>query len=117
MSKDSWYYAPIAAAVRSKIVNGSGNKFGVGEYISRQDMAVMLSRAASNINAVLNRGGAVVFDDSDEISDYAYEAVSDMARTGILSGVGQNLFAPTKPLNRAEAAVALYRFLEAVDML
>ena len=115
--KDSWFYSAIAAAVRAKIVNGSGGRFGTGEYITRQDMAVMLSRALSLSGAVLNKGDVVVYGDSDGISDYAYGAVSDMTRFGILGGTGQNMFSPNKPLSRAEAAVALHRFLTAVNML
>lgn len=54
------------------------------------------------------------FSDADSISDYALEAVLKMQQAGVISGVGNNLFAPGNSANRAEAAVMIYRLFETV---
>ena len=56
----------------------------------------------------------VVFVDSNDISDYAAEAVAAMVRAGILSGKPDGLFDPLGDATRAEVASMLQRFAEAV---
>lgn len=49
---DTWYANYVNAALKFGIINGvSATEFGVGEYISRQDMAVMCMRALNFVNS------------------------------------------------------------------
>lgn len=100
----AWYTPYIAAAVDSGIITGRDNgTFGVGENITRQDMAVIIFRALG-----LSAGEIHEFTDSAEISDYAIDAVSALYNMGIISGYTDGSFGPKNNASRAEAAKMLY---------
>jgi len=107
-----WHYKFIASAQSKGIVSGiSENKFGVGEYVTRQDIAVMIYNAA----AVSGRGFTKTktdFSDYDEVAEYAKTAVSSMAGDGIINGMGDGRFAPGEFATRAQAAKMIYQILE-----
>ena len=50
--------------------------------------------------------------DSDDISDYACEAVAYCTIAEIMQGCENNIFAPKASLTRAEAAAILQRLFE-----
>ena len=103
---DEWYNGYINAAFEMGICKGvSDGVFGVGQNVSRQDIAVMLYRM---IEGKTNTEANVNFADSERIADYAREAVEQLAGLGIINGVGANRFAPNDSATRAEAAKMLY---------
>jgi len=55
----------------------------------------------------------VVFMDSDNIAEYAADAINAIASAGIVSGKPGNIFALTGNATRAEVAAMLHRFCEA----
>lgn len=112
VASDEWYTKYVASAVRLGIVRGvSDTHFGTGSLISREDMAVMIFRAleASGRNIPSDRKK---FNDANEISAYALEAVETLCSMGIISGVGDGIFAPKNTATRAEAAVIISRCLQ-----
>ncbi len=111
VKKGEWYYSSVAAAQKLKIVSGNADgSFGINDGITRQDMAVMAYKTALLQNISLSGGPAVTqFTDKAAIASYAVEAVAAMQESGIISGVGDNRFAPKDTATRAEAAVILYR--------
>ncbi|HHU17050.1 MAG TPA: S-layer homology domain-containing protein [Clostridiales bacterium] len=108
--EDAWYYRYVASAQKYGIVNGIGNNmFGVGTNITRQDMAVMAYRAAKAANIrikVINDEES--FNDAEKIGEYAKDSVSVMQQSGIINGVGDNMFAPMDNATRAQAARIIY---------
>ncbi|MBR5157214.1 MAG: S-layer homology domain-containing protein [Clostridia bacterium] len=103
--ENAWYYSYIGSAQLCGISNGLGDgRFGVGMLITRQDIAVMASRAAG-ITAANN---APEFADGAEVSEYAKESVSALASNGIISGMGDGAFAPKQNATRAQAAKILF---------
>ena len=106
VSEEEWYAAPIAWSVRVGITSGIGdNLFAPEEAISRQDIAVMLTRYLAYQGKTLTaEKEAFEFADSAEISDYAKEAVTAMQRAGILSGNEFGAFEPHQSATRAETA-------------
>ena len=54
------------------------------------------------------------FADEAQISSYASEAVSLMQQAGIISGKGENNFAPKDSATRAEACKMLYLVMEQI---
>ncbi len=101
VSPDNWAYPYISSAVKNEIVSGIGNgEFGFGQSISRQDTAVIASRLLEFSPNVSD----TEFSDSDEISEYAKDAVTAMQNIGIISGMGDGRFAPKESLTRAQAA-------------
>ncbi len=101
VSKDAWYYQYLQAAVYNKIVTGDGNgNFRPDDYITRQDICVILSRLGEMDDSSVDSS----FADDGEISDYAKTAVYTMKKNGVVNGIGDNRFAPKVNATRAEAA-------------
>ena len=101
-----WHYKYIASAVKNGIVLGKTNStFGTGEYLTREDVAVMLSRCAT---AAEDKDIDFAFADDENIANYAKDAVYKLYANGIINGVGENLFAPKEPCTRAMAAKLVY---------
>ena len=55
------------------------------------------------------------FSDAEEISDWAADSVAFLAGKGILTGVGDNQFAPGRANQRQEAIVIALRMLEKLN--
>lgn len=111
--KEHWSSPYVASAYDAGIVNGvSDTKFGVGQNISRQDMAVMLYRAAKNAGILFDADSSVSFNDEENISPYAKEAVITMAKSGIISGMGDGNVAPLVSATRAQAAKMIYELIK-----
>ena len=112
---DAWYSPYVSSAKQSGIIEGVGDQiFGVGQDITRQDLAVILHRcwtlffAGGKASAI----GDAAFDDFDSIAEYAREAVSFFAENKIINGVGDNRFAPANAATRAEAAKIIFGIIE-----
>lgn len=106
----SAWYAPYVAAAKQKgiVVGREDGSFGIGEYISRQDVAVILERIIGEI--VFAESENVKFDDESTIADYAKNAVSKLSSLKIING-SDNKFMPLSNATRAETACMIYRLL------
>lgn len=109
-----WYAPYIASAQEAGIISGnSDGSFGIGALIKREDMAVILYRIAkSNISL---ESSDTKFNDYDNISDYAKEAVTACSSAGIISGMGDNNFAPKANATRAQAARMIEMLMKEVE--
>lgn len=114
VDKDAWYYNYVASAYKSLLVSGVGNdKFGIGENITRQDMAVIAYRILNAEGVeIKNNAEYEKFADFSEVSDYARTAVSAMQKAGVMSGSGNNEFRPRAFATRAEVARIIVALLE-----
>ncbi len=111
LAASHWSYSYVSGAVSAGIVNGiGGGSFGVGQNITREDMAVMLYRAASISRIALTEKTSVSFGDESSIADYAKAAVETMAKAGIING-SDGLFMPKANATRAQAAKMIYEIL------
>ena len=105
----SWYAPYIAAAKESGILNGyADGRAGIGEEISREDMAVMIYRAAE----LIGEKSENQFTDHEKISDYAVEAVYTLQKNGVINGMGDGSFASKAKATRAETACMIYKTLK-----
>ena len=111
---DAWYAPYVSWAKVHGIVNGVGdNQFSPQSEISRQDIAVMISRYAEKQRIELPENEAVKeFTDAAEISGYAAEAVQQMQKAGIISGYPDGSFGSKKSATRAETAKMVAVFLQ-----
>ncbi len=107
---DAWYYPAVAFCTDKKIVNGiSGNEFGTGREITRQDMATIIYRAAISADKNLeNVREYKAFDDESNIGAYALEAIKKLYAAGKLNGVSESVFLPNNICTRAQAAKIIY---------
>ena len=103
----SWYAPYVNAALSAGIVSGySDTQFGVGEYITRQDVAVILNR----VHSLSSANVSMSFSDSNDISDYAKSAVEKLSAAGIING-SDGKFMPKSNCTRAEAACMVYKMM------
>jgi hypothetical protein len=113
IGEGAWYAPYVSKAVQSGLVKGiSSDAFGVGLPITRQDMAVIVSRACDIFSITGAFGGQARFTDADDIADYAAEAVASVQASGIMTGMGDGRFAPLEAVNRAQTAKALYEIIK-----
>jgi len=112
VDESAWYAGYVNLAYSEKIVNGtSDGEFGIGQNITRQDMAVMVYRAMLS-KGYVNSGAEMNFSDKTSIADYATESIAELSKIGIVNGQGDNMFAPFMNASRAEAAVMIERALK-----
>ena len=80
----------------------------------REQLAVMLYQYAWNMGYDLTGGGMALreYDDYDQISGWALEALDWAVNAGILSGTGDSTLSPQGQATRAQAAVMLTRLCE-----
>ena len=109
VDENDWYAPYVAAAKKSGIVMGDGERFNPNSNITRQDMAVMLFRA---FNMEENATQKDVFYDSNLISDYAKTAVFALYEKGITRGMGNGYFAPANFATRAESAQMIFNTIK-----
>lgn len=104
-----WAKDAIATAAAYGIVNGySATKFGPDDQVTREQMAVMLMKAAKLTPAVSTKS----FSDQKSISSWAQEAVATATNKGIMSGYPDNTFAPQGKATRAEAATVIVKAMQ-----
>ena len=108
------YFAKeLAVARNTGLVGGIGdNKYAPRENITRQDMMVIVYRAIKDVLAATRNDTQVVsYEDADDVSDYAKEAVSALISAGLVNGKNGKI-APTDYTTRAEVAVLIKRILD-----
>ena len=106
--EDAWYLKYVAAAQNNGIVLGDeSGAFYPEANITRQDMAVILYRAAK----VERSRAKLTFTDADKISDYATDAVTYLSANGIINGFEDGSFGPLQNATRAQTAVIIYRLV------
>lgn len=111
VNTDEWYAPYIKTAYALGIVKGvSEEEFGIGIYISRQDMAVMITRA-KNIELADNTPENT-FTDAEQIADYARVSVAYLKNAGVINGYDDGSFRPSGNVTRAESAKVLYGLLK-----
>lgn len=102
------YYVNAASwAADSGLVNGyADGRFGVGDPVTRQQVAAILWRWAGSPNA-----SAADYADEGAIAAYAGTAV-DWTRSGnIMAARSDGRFDPTAPATRVEIVSALYQYM------
>jgi len=107
VSANDWFASFVCTANERGIAMGSEGRFNPSDFITREDASVMISRGLS-----LPGSGELAFTDNDLISDYAINAVSALAGSGIINGMSDGSFAPKSNLTRAQAAVMLDRLIQ-----
>jgi hypothetical protein len=116
VSEHAWYAEAVAALAEAGIVNGDeNNNFAPDRTITREQMAVMLLRAAEVGGT---HAGTVsmkpTFTDEDSISDWAREAIEKAIVLGLIEGKEHNRLDPQGPTSRAESAQSIYNLLKSL---
>lgn len=103
-----WAKDYIAQATASGVVSGyDADTFGPDNLITREQMAVMITRAAKLIGAAEE----VQFADSGNISGWARDAIAAATSNGIMKGYPDNTIHPQGSATRAEAVTVIVNAL------
>ncbi|MBR5219054.1 MAG: S-layer homology domain-containing protein [Clostridia bacterium] len=113
VKKGEWYEIYVASAQKYGIINGIGDGlFGVGQNITRQDMAVMITRAAQAANVTIPaKKGMPAFSDYASVSSYATVSIRILTSGDIINGFEDNTFRPFANATRAQAAKMIYMLI------
>jgi len=124
VNPDAWYYSAIETTYREGLADGVGNgKFAPDQSISRQEMAVFISRAlkkAGNqetVNTDQAQTLLSVFRDKDSIALWSEQSVAKAVKLGIIAGRTKDTFIGKANATRAESVVMIYRMLEVLGQL
>ena len=109
VSKDDWFYPYVASAAKAGIIQGyEDGSFGVQKNITRQEMAVMVSRTGLRFPFYQ---APTEFVDNDQIADWAEQAVQSMQMALIIDGFEDFTFRPAENATRAQAAKIIFGVL------
>lgn len=112
-SSGKWWEEYAGVAKANGIINGyPDGDFKGDNLLTRQDAATLINRCVEISKIELyEQSKEQSFSDVQEISDYAIEAIYKLQRCGIVTGVGESMFAPNRSITRAEVAQMLYKIL------
>ena len=118
--KDAWYKDSVLWAMDNSIVSGkSETRFGIGQNITREELALMLYKYARihNFDVWIDPGKNLDgFKDGKKVSGWALEAVEWTVQRGIISGKGNATdgyrIDPQKGASRAECAAMITKFMQ-----
>jgi len=97
------------------VVQGvGGGNFAPNNPLTREQAAVMLARLANAVGHPLPPS-APTFADSAQISSWAMESVGQMQASGIMGGIGNNLFSPGGQYTREQSIVTMLRLFHIVN--
>lgn len=122
VSKSKWYYGEVAAAFKAGIVKGaSATTFAPNANITREEMAVMITRAMAEAGKETDMTDAQVqeklakFKDAADIASWAQADVAKAVEFGIIEGRTADTFVAKANATRAESAVMIKRMYDQIQ--
>lgn len=107
VSSAHWAYKEIQIATKKDIFKGiGGNRFAPNDYITREQMAVLLSRIIRYEKDSVDYYKSSFVDISD---GWSYNSIVEMNHLGVFKGFEDKSFRPNKIISRAEMAAVLNR--------
>ena len=130
VKKDTWYAETVCLAKEMDVAYGvegvrfegdeavAQARFGVGEPITREQMATFAARFMDVRKHVALKDAenpVKAFSDADQISDWAKDAAEAMRVSGVMQGDAQQRLHPKDLATRAEAAAVVLRLAAATE--
>ena len=118
---NGYYYDSILWAKNNKVITGYENKkFGVGDNITREQVATILFRYARDymgidVSEAQSAANLKKFNDFQSISTFAKDALAWANGAGIITGKKDGRIDPQGNAARAEIATMILRFLKYVN--
>jgi len=111
-----WYTNAILWASQNGIAAGKGDKFDISGKITREEVATILYKYATNYKKYDTSGRASLdaYEDTDRISSWAVNNMKWAIHYGIMKGRG-NVLAPWDNASRAECATMIKNFMDAYN--
>lgn len=120
IDQGAWYAEAVGTAVGAGLMNGYPNgTFKPNAPITRQEMAVVLSKASRFAGGTLTSNTSVLdrFSDASDVPAWARESLTELASSGILQGNANGRIAPAQEATRAETAVMLEKLLQRLQFI
>lgn len=111
-----WYANDVKKAANAGIIQGADGSFRPVDPITRQEMAVMISRAYSYAGGKPDTLKALAFTDNDSISTWASDAVQSAYTLGMINGYPDGSFGALANATRAEGTVMLKTFMDKLGL-
>lgn len=112
-----WFAPYVTWAKEKGIVSGyEDGSFAPNKEITREELCTMIVRTLTAYNLAPEKA-ELTFADADTTSDWAKESVASLAKLGVVSGKGDNQFAPLDNATRAESAkiiTGMYKILNSI---
>lgn len=112
------YYNEIIAASKVGLVAGvSNDSFAPNQKITREQMAVMMTRALNykKVMVETNETALNKFNDEEKISLWAKDGVRIVSGMGLMNGKGLGVFAPKSFTTKGETAAILHRLHNSIE--
>lgn len=106
---DEWYAPGVAWAEENGIV-AAGGKFRPDEMATREEMADMFYRYATNVGHA-SQSGKTTLSDIDSVSPEYKDGVLFCTSNGIITGYEDGTIRPQSDVTRAQAATMIERFV------
>jgi len=120
VSEQDWFYGVVKAAYNHQLARGKGDIFDPHGLITREEMVVLITRAASFkgkstlVDSVEIENLLSAFKDRALISDWAKTDVCAALKLGLVHGMSPDEFAPKATATRAQAATTMYNLYSAI---
>lgn len=109
-TRGHWAEAEIASAAACGLAAGvGGGRFDPDAPVTREQLAVLLHRAAQRLGSSLSARPLAGFSDADAVSTYARDAMAWAVTQKLLQG-DRGRLTPQAPATRAQAAAILVRW-------
>ena len=119
VAKGAWYTDAVYAAWVMEVTKGvDATHFGVGQPITREQMATMAERFMEvrfHVALKAAEHPAPAFSDANQISSWAKDAAEAMRVSGVMQGDEQQRFCPQSHATRAEATAVILRLADATE--
>lgn len=109
---NEWYFDTIMWGYNKGIISGYQNKFEPDEFITREDLAVMLTKYLEIIEGYQFEELEPDFNDNIEMYDYSKKSIANLANLKLVTGEPNNKFAPKSFATRYEMVIILTNFLD-----
>ncbi|MHB9145052.1 MAG: S-layer homology domain-containing protein [Symbiobacteriia bacterium] len=109
-----WSQGYVAAGVTAGLIAGyEDNTFRPNALVTRAEMAKLVAGALKLKNK-LPANPASSFTDNDSVPSWAKDSVGQAASAGIIKGMPDGSFAPSRTATRAEAATMITRLMDRI---
>lgn len=113
VKEGSWFAPAVEWAYENGLTSGiSKDKFGTGQYVTREQLAVFMTRYAQYLTKLTREEASLkVFSDYSDISSWALDSMSWMVAKGFINGTGSAKLSPKANATRAQMAQIIMSFM------
>lgn len=111
VADDAWYKEFVKIAAANGIVTGADGKFSPDDFVTREDVAVIVARAMKRAALKPETADKGDFADIEQAHDYSKESIRYLRLCGVIDGY-ENNYSPLDECSRAEMACLVANVLK-----